>query len=184
MTDLPYLDAQAAVNHVERAMIDLACDQCAPRRPEGINDALRAYWTSGTGRFASELWLEPSSPPRARPNATLMEMVSQRLLRSTQGGRMPAVEVLLNTQLVSEMIDQGNLSGVKDAMERLMYRIVPYWNISLPRMRKNIGDVIDARWEFDYISENKPALPADKQITSSLMQEINDEAVAGKNISM
>ena len=71
-----------------------------------------------------------------------------------------------------------------DAMERLMYRIVPYWNISLPRMRKNISDVIDARWEFDYISENKPALPADKQITSSLMQEINDEAVAGKNISM
>ena len=64
--------------------------------------------------------------PEARPAlqsdlaAGLSAIVSQRLLRSTQGGRMPAVEVLLNTQLVSEMIDQGNLSGVKDAMERLM----------------------------------------------------------------
>ena len=64
--------------------------------------------------------------PEARPAlqsdlaAGLRAIVSQRLLRSTQGGRMPAVEVLLNTQLVSEMIDQGNLSGVKDAMERLM----------------------------------------------------------------
>ncbi|MGR6806951.1 PilT/PilU family type 4a pilus ATPase [Sphaerotilus natans] len=64
--------------------------------------------------------------PEARPAlqsdlaAGLRAIVSQRLLRSTQGGRTPAVEVLLNTQLVSEMIDQGNLSGVKDAMERLM----------------------------------------------------------------
>ena len=64
--------------------------------------------------------------PEARPAlqsdlaAGPRAIVSQRLLRSTQGGRMPAVEVLLNTQLVSEMIDQGNLSGVKDAMERLM----------------------------------------------------------------
>ena len=64
--------------------------------------------------------------PEARPAlqsdlaAGLRAVVSQRLLRSTQGGRIPAVEVLLNTQLVSEMIEQGNLSGIKDAMDRLM----------------------------------------------------------------
>jgi twitching motility protein PilU len=62
--------------------------------------------------------------PEARPallsdlSSGLRAVVSQRLLRSTRGGRVPAVEVLLNTQLVSEMIDQGNLVGVKDAMER------------------------------------------------------------------
>ena len=66
--------------------------------------------------------------PEARPAlqsdlaAGLRAVVSQRLLRSTQGGRIPAVEVLLNTQLVSEMIEQGNLSGIKDAMDRLMAR--------------------------------------------------------------
>jgi len=62
--------------------------------------------------------------PEARPallsdlSSGLRAVVSQRLLRSTRGGRVPAVEVLLNTQLVSEMIDQGNLVGVKEAMER------------------------------------------------------------------
>ncbi|MCK6424884.1 MAG: PilT/PilU family type 4a pilus ATPase [Burkholderiaceae bacterium] len=62
--------------------------------------------------------------PEARPAlltdlaSGLKAVVSQRLLRSTRGGRVPATEVLLNTQLVAELIDQGNFAGVKDAMER------------------------------------------------------------------
>jgi twitching motility protein PilU len=62
--------------------------------------------------------------PEARPAllsdlaSGLKAIVSQRLLRSNRGGRVPACEVLLNTQLVSELIDQGNFGGVKDAMER------------------------------------------------------------------
>ena len=50
--------------------------------------------------------------------AGLRAIVSQRLLRSNAGGRVPAVEVLLNTQLVSELIERGDLSGVKEAMEK------------------------------------------------------------------
>lgn len=65
-----------------------------------------------------------------------------------------------------------------------MYRIIPYWNISAPRMRKNVAAIIEANWEFDYISENKPILVSDKNITTSLAQEINDDTIAGKNISM
>lgn len=48
----------------------------------------------------------------------LKAIVSQRLLRSTRGGRVPAAEILLNTKLVSEMIDRGDFAGVKEAMER------------------------------------------------------------------
>ena len=48
----------------------------------------------------------------------LRAIVSQRLLRSNAGGRVPAVEVLLNTKLVSELIDKGDLSGVKEAVEK------------------------------------------------------------------
>lgn len=29
-----------------------------------------------------------------------------------------------------------------DSMERLTYKILPYWNISLPRMRKNITSLL------------------------------------------
>ncbi|PKO42087.1 MAG: type IV pili twitching motility protein PilT [Betaproteobacteria bacterium HGW-Betaproteobacteria-3] len=49
--------------------------------------------------------------------AALKATVSQRLLRTTRGSRIPAAEVLLNTQLVSELIEKGNFSGVKEAME-------------------------------------------------------------------
>jgi twitching motility protein PilU len=47
-------------------------------------------------------------------------IVSQRLLRTTTGGRVPAVEIMLNTSLVSEFIAKGDFSSVKDAMEKSM----------------------------------------------------------------
>jgi twitching motility protein PilU len=48
----------------------------------------------------------------------LRSIVSQRLLRSNAGGRVPAMEILLNTKLVSELIEKGDISGVKEAMEK------------------------------------------------------------------
>ncbi|MDO9094664.1 MAG: PilT/PilU family type 4a pilus ATPase [Rubrivivax sp.] len=62
--------------------------------------------------------------PEARPTllsdlgAGLRAVVSQRLLRANAGGRVPAVEVLLNTKLISELIEKGDLSSVKEAMEK------------------------------------------------------------------
>jgi twitching motility protein PilU len=47
-------------------------------------------------------------------------IVSQRLLRSTAGGRVPAVEVLLNTKLVSELIEKSDFGGIKEVMEKSM----------------------------------------------------------------
>jgi twitching motility protein PilU len=62
--------------------------------------------------------------PEARPallsdlSAALRAVISQRLLRAAAGGRKPAVEVLLNTKLVAELIEQGDFSGVKEAVEK------------------------------------------------------------------
>jgi twitching motility protein PilU len=64
--------------------------------------------------------------PESRPTllsdmaSGLRAIVSQRLLRSNAGTRVPAVEVLLNTKLVSELIEKGDLPGVKEAMEKSM----------------------------------------------------------------
>jgi twitching motility protein PilU len=52
--------------------------------------------------------------------AALKAIVSQRLLRTQDGGRTPAVEVMLNTKLISELIEKGDFSGVKEAMEKSM----------------------------------------------------------------
>jgi twitching motility protein PilU len=64
--------------------------------------------------------------PEARPTllsdlgSGLRAVISQRLLRANGGGRVPAVEVLLNTKLVSELIEKGDLAGVKEAVEKSM----------------------------------------------------------------
>ncbi|MBK8665150.1 MAG: PilT/PilU family type 4a pilus ATPase [Burkholderiales bacterium] len=62
-------------------------------------------------------------PPEVRPSllsdlaGALRAVVSQRLLRSTEGGQLPAVEVLLSTPLVAELIERGDFLGVKQAMD-------------------------------------------------------------------
>jgi twitching motility protein PilU len=62
--------------------------------------------------------------PESRPallndlSSALKAVVSQRLVRATAGGRQPAVEVLLNTKLISDLIAQGDFAAVKEAMEQ------------------------------------------------------------------
>jgi len=50
--------------------------------------------------------------------AALRAIVSQRLLRTPAGSRVPAMEVLLNTALISDLIQKADFSGVRDAMEK------------------------------------------------------------------
>ena len=52
--------------------------------------------------------------------AATKAIVSQRLIRTITGGRVPAMEVLLNSKLISEMIEKGDFSAVKEAMENSM----------------------------------------------------------------
>jgi len=50
--------------------------------------------------------------------AALRAIVSQRLLRTHTGGRVPAVEVMLNTALIADLIQKADFSGVREAMEK------------------------------------------------------------------
>jgi twitching motility protein PilU len=52
--------------------------------------------------------------------AAMKAIISQRLLRTVAGSRTPAVEVMLNTKLIAELIEKGDFSGVKEAMEKSM----------------------------------------------------------------
>jgi twitching motility protein PilU len=52
--------------------------------------------------------------------AALKAIVSQRLLRTVQGTRTPAVEIMYNTKLIQDLVEKGDFSGVKDAMEKSM----------------------------------------------------------------
>jgi twitching motility protein PilU len=46
-------------------------------------------------------------------------IVSQRLVKSSAGGaRQPAVEVMLNTRYIADLIEKGELSSIKEAMDK------------------------------------------------------------------
>ena len=72
------------------------------------------------GRILS--FYSPESRPALLSDlaAGLRAVVSQRLVRAVAGGRIPAVEVMLNTKLVSDLIEQSDFSGVREAMEKSM----------------------------------------------------------------
>ncbi len=48
----------------------------------------------------------------------LRAIVSQRLIKSLSGGLVPAVEVLLNTPYIADLIQKGKIDYIKDAMEQ------------------------------------------------------------------
>ncbi|MGC0151927.1 PilT/PilU family type 4a pilus ATPase [Chromobacterium vaccinii] len=65
-------------------------------------------------------------PPESR-NSLLMDLsaalravVSQRLVPTSDGGRVPAVELMLNTPHISELIRTGEIDKIKEAIESSM----------------------------------------------------------------
>ncbi len=51
----------------------------------------------------------------------LRAIISQRLIRNKDGEQQPAVEILLNTSLIADLIKNGEFSQIKEAMEQSLY---------------------------------------------------------------
>lgn len=80
--------------------------------------------------------------------ATLKAVISQRLLRGMDGDRIPAVEVLLNTKLVAELIEKGDFSAIRDAMQQSMSEGSQTFEESLAFMIKE--NLVDRKEAFSY----------------------------------
>ncbi|TDK68641.1 PilT/PilU family type 4a pilus ATPase [Sapientia aquatica] len=50
--------------------------------------------------------------------SSIRAVVSQRLVKAIDGGRYPAVEVLLNTRYVADLIAAGDMSEIKEAIDK------------------------------------------------------------------
>ena len=51
---------------------------------------------------------------------TLKCIISQRLIKTPDGGRAPAVEVMLNSRHIAELVEKGDMDGIKESMEKSM----------------------------------------------------------------
>src|SRR5207244_4212746 len=51
---------------------------------------------------------------------TLKSIISQRLVKKPDASRAPAVEVLLNSRHIAELIEKGDMVGIKESMDQSM----------------------------------------------------------------
>ena len=64
----------------------------------------------------------------------LRAVICQRLIRNRDGEQQPAVEILLNTALIAELIKSGEFTQIKEAMEQSLYPGSQTFEQSLCRM--------------------------------------------------
>jgi twitching motility protein PilU len=67
----------------------------------------------------------------------LRAIVAQRLLPSVDGGRVPAVEILLDTPFVKELIKRGHFDEIKGAMEQSVHEGCQTFDQALFTLYKN-----------------------------------------------
>ena len=53
-------------------------------------------------------------------SVALRAIISQRLVKKPDGQRIPTSEIMLNTRHISELIERGEVQGIKDAMEQTL----------------------------------------------------------------
>jgi twitching motility protein PilU len=67
----------------------------------------------------------------------LRAVISQRLVTGKDGRRLPAVEVLLNTPFIRDMIRRGQIHEVKEAMDRSLQEGMQTFDQSLYRLYRS-----------------------------------------------
>lgn len=101
----------------------------------------------------------------------LAAIISQRLLRTLDGKRAPACEILLNTKLVSELIEKGDILGVKDAMSQSMSEGSQTFEEDIARLIQN-----------DVVSREEGLMHADSP--TNLMWRLQNTSTDGASSSV
>ena len=122
-------------------------------------------------------------------SSSLKAVITQRLVRTVEGGRIAAAEVLLNTKLVSELIEKGDFSGVRDYMEKSMAegsqtfeedlcRLIQSGKISRDEGLSNADSPTNLTWRLQNAA-HAAAKPNAKKPKSDAIPEISDASFNG-----
>ena len=112
-------------------------------------------------------------------------VVSQRLVRAKSGGRIPAVEVMLNTSHIAELIKKGSMHEIKDAMEQslapgsqtfeqALYNLYREGQITLEHALANSDSPTNLHWLI-----NNAGPTADSGISKSPEQDTSSRTTTG-----
>jgi twitching motility protein PilU len=110
-------------------------------------------------------------------SSTIKAIISQRLIRSINGGsRTPAVEVMVNTRHISELIERGEIGEIKEAIEKsltaglqsfeaALMQLVKDGQISQEDALANADSASNLMWMLQNRNETAPA-PTETKPTS------------------
>ena len=91
----------------------------------------------------------------------LNAILAQRLVKDTRGGRVPAVEVLVNTPYISKLIRDGNFHEIKEVMEKggeagmvtfdqSLFELFKARKIDLKTALANADSSTDLEWKINF----------------------------------
>jgi len=120
----------------------------------------------------------------------LRAIISQRLIKTLDGGRTAAIEVLLNTPLISDLIAKGDVSGIKEVMQRsrelgmqtfdqAVFDLYQAGTISYDEALKNADSVNEVRLKIKLAEEGQGESDKDDNPTNVLSIE---EPVQGSQV--
>ncbi len=100
----------------------------------------------------------------------LRAIVSQRLIRTMDGGRVPAVEVLLNSPYIADLIQKGKIDTIKEAMEQ-----------STEGGMKTFDDALFELYVQGKINRDEAIKNADSRNNVALKIRLQDSDIGGVN---
>lgn len=130
-------------------------------------------------------------PHEARSNLlhdlsiSLKAIVSQRLVRGKNGKRVPAVEVLVNSPYVAELIKTGETEKIKEAMEQsitpgsqtfeqALFGLYQEGRISLEEALANSDSPTNLSWLINNAKANNGDTPAFNPLDTQSMSTFDD----------
>lgn len=119
----------------------------------------------------------------------LKAIVSQRLTRKKDGkGRFPAVEVLINTPMMADLILKGNVSGMKELIaksnrlgmctfDQALFHMIGAGLITVQEGMRNADSINDLRLKLKLSGRNAKKDDFFKGTDELSIEELHDEAV-------
>ena len=122
-------------------------------------------------------------------SVALRAIISQRLVRKPDGKRTPTAEVLLNTRHISELIEKGEVQGIKEAMEQSLspgsqtfeqdlFRLYKGNIITLDEALANADSPTNLSWLINNSEMGNMNSKEEKKVSNSIDFDSTDEGGA------
>lgn len=134
----------------------------------------------------------------------LRAIISQRLIKTLDGGRVAAIEILINTPLIADLISKGDVSGVKEVMTRsrelgmqtfdqAVFDLYQQGRISYDEALRNADSVNEVRLKIKLAKENNgedvsddfsPGLQVDADPQTTVQQQRSSAASVSAGLAL